>query len=189
MLNALWIVLLAGGLLYGAVTGQVQTTTQAAMIGASDAVTLVIQLMGVTMFYMGLMEIAKQSGLAKRLARGLSWMIAPLFKTLDKEGPAMQAICMNLAANMLGMGNAATPLGLQAMQEMQKLNPNKKRASNEMITLIVLNAGSVQLIPTTVIALRAATGSQDPAGITLLVLAVTLTTAFLAALLCYLLHR
>ena len=96
----------------------------------------------------------------------------------------MQAICMNLSANALGMGNAATPLGLAAMEELQKKNKDKKRATNEMVALIVLNASSVQLVPTSIIALRAAAGSADPAGITGVMLLATLATTLVGAVLC-----
>ena len=112
MLNVLWVFLLAGGLVYGAFTGQPQLATQAAMDGATEAVSLVISLLGITMLYMGLMEIATQSGLAKKVSSVVAVLIKPLFPGLKKQEPAMQAICMNLSANALGMGNAATPLGL-----------------------------------------------------------------------------
>ena len=136
------------------------------------------------MLYMGLMEIATQSGLAKKVSSVVAVLIKPLFPSLKKQEPAMQAICMNLSANALGMGNAATPLGLAAMEELQKKNKEKKRATNEMVALIVLNASSVQLIPTSIIALRAAAGSADPAGITGVMLLATLATTLVGAVLC-----
>ena len=129
MLNALWIFLLMGGLLYGAATGQPQLATQAAMEGATEAVSLVLSLLGITMFYMGLMEIATQSGLALKISKAVAVIIKPVFPRLKKEEPAMQAICMNLSANALGLGNAATPLGLTAMEELQKKNKDKQTAS------------------------------------------------------------
>ncbi|MFR4009461.1 MAG: nucleoside recognition domain-containing protein, partial [Christensenellales bacterium] len=113
---------------------------------------------GITMFYMGLMEIATQSGLAQKISKVVAVIIKPVFPRLKKEEPAMQAICMNLSANALGLGNVATPLGLTAMEELQKKNKDKQTATQEMIGLIVLNASSVQLIPTS-IALQAAAGS------------------------------
>ena len=144
MLNVLWVFLLAGGLVYGALTGQPQLAAQAAMDGATGAVSLVISLLGITMLYMGLMEIATQSGLAKKVSSVVAVLIKPLFPSLKKQEPAMQAICMNLSANALGMGNAATPLGLAAMEELQKKNKEKKRATNEMVALIVpCSAGSL----------------------------------------------
>ena len=183
MLNVLWVFLLAGGLVYGAFTGQPQLATQAAMDGATEAVSLV------TMLYMGLMEIATQSGLAKKVSSVVAVLIKPLFPGLKKQEPAMQAICMNLSANALGMGNAATPLGLAAMEELQKKNKDKKRATNEMVALIVLNASSVQLVPTSIIALRAAAGSADPAGITGVMLLATLVTTLVGAVLCRVLSK
>ena len=184
MLNALWIFLLMGGLLYGAATGQPQLATQAAMEGATEAVSLVLSLLGITMFYMGLMEIATQSGLAQKISKVVAVIIKPVFPRLKKEEPAMQAICMNLSANALGLGNAATPLGLTAMEELQKKNKDKQTATQEMIGLIVLNASSVQLIPTSIIALRAAAGSANPAGITGVMLLSTLCTTLTGAVLC-----
>lgn len=184
MLNVLWVFLLAGGLLYGAITGQPQLATQAAMEGATEAVTLVLSLLGITMLYMGFMEIATKSGLAQKISKIVAVIIKPLFPKLQKEEPAMQAVCMNLSANALGMGNAATPLGLAAMEELQKKNRHKKTATQEMVTLIVLNSSSVQLIPTSIIALRAAAGSADPAGIAGVMLLATLATTLTGALLC-----
>ena len=189
MLNVLWVFLLAGGLVYGAFTGQPQLATQAAMDGATEAVSLVISLLGITMLYMGLMEIATQSGLAKKVSSVVAVLIKPLFPGLKKQEPAMQAICMNLSANALGRGNAATPLGLAAMEELQKKNKDKKRATNEMVALIVLNASSVQLVPTSIIALRAAAGSADPAGITGVMLLATLATTLVGAVLCRVLSK
>lgn len=189
MLNALWIFLFAGGLAYAALTGQPQLATQAAMEGATEAVSLVLSLLGITMFYMGLMEIATQSGLAKKISGLAAVVIQPLFPHLKKEEPAMQAVCMNLSANALGLGNAATPLGLVAMEELQKKNKDKSRATDEMVSLIVLNASSVQLIPTSIIALRAAAGSGNPAGITGVMLLSTLCTTLTGAILCRVLQK
>ena len=189
MLNVLWVFLLAGGLCYGALTGQPQLATQAAMDGATEAVSLVISLLGITMFYMGLMEIASQSGLARKISNLVARIIRPLFPKLKRDDPAMQAVCMNLSANALGMGSAATPLGLVAMEELQKNNKDKTRATDEMVTLIVLNASSVQLIPTSIIALRAAAGSLNPAGITGVMLLSTLCTTLTGALLCRVMRK
>lgn len=189
MLNVLWVFLLAGGLAYGALTGQPQLATQAAMDGATEAVSLVISLLGITMFYMGLMEIASQSGLARKISNLVARIIRPLFPKLKRDDPAMQAVCMNLSANALGMGSAATPLGLVAMEELQKKNRDKSRATDEMVTLIVLNASSVQLIPTSIIALRAAAGSLDPAGITGVMLLSTLCTTLTGAILCRVMRK
>ena len=105
MLNVLWVFLLAGGLVYGALTGQPQLAAQAAMDGATGAVSLVISLLGITMLYMGLMEIATQSGLAKKVSSVVAVLIKPLFPGLKKQEPAMQAICMNLCGDAVGPGS------------------------------------------------------------------------------------
>ena len=110
----------------------------------------------------GLMEIARRCRLTEALARLLHPLTRRLFPTVPQGSPAMQAICMNLSANLLGLGNAATPLGLAAMRELQKLNPHKDSASNAMVTFVAMNTASLQLIPTTCAALRQQAGSAAP---------------------------
>ena len=133
-----------------------------ALSGCGEAVSLVITLTGMLCLWSGLMEIARRCRLTEALARLLRPLTRWLFPTVPQGSPAMQAICMNLSANLLGLGNAATPWGLAAMRELQKLNPHKDSASNAMVTFVAMNTASLQLIPTTCAALRQQAGSAAP---------------------------
>ena len=124
--------------------------------------SLVIALTGMLCLWSGLMEIARRCRLTEALARLMHPLTRWLFPTVPQGSPAMQAICMNLSANLLGLGNAATPLGLAAMRELQKLNPHKDSASNAMVTFVAMNTASLQLIPTTCAVLRQQAGSAAP---------------------------
>ena len=134
----------------------------AALQGCGDAVQLVLSLAGMMCLWCGIMNIAVRCGLTEKLARLFRPLTRRLFRGIPEDGPAMQAICMNLSANLLGLGNAATPLGLAAMQELQKLNSIPDTASNAMLIFVVLNTASLQLIPTTNAYLRLKAGSAAP---------------------------
>ncbi len=139
-----------------------------AAAGASDAaaaVTLAIGLVGMLALWLGLLRVAEEAGLLALLGRAVRPLMSRLFPEVPQDHPAMSAMVLNVAANILGLGNAATPLGLKAMEELQTLNPRKDTATDAMVLFLVINASSVQLIPATVIALRAAGGAADPASI------------------------
>lgn len=142
-------------------TGKVEAVSLAAINGAGEGVKLVLELAGVMCLWTGIMEIASKSGLVNALGRFLSPVTRFLFPKIPQNSRAMRAIVMNMTANILGMANAATPLGLNAMYELQKMNKSDT-ASDEMCTFVVINTASIQLIPATVIALRAAQGSAAP---------------------------
>jgi spore maturation protein A len=161
----IWLVLLVGSVLVGAAHGRLEQVSGAAMQGARLAVETVIGLLGLITFWLGIARIAERAGLVTLLARGLAPLVGPLFPSLPRDHPALGAILMNLSANMLGLGHAATPFGLKAMQELQRLNPRPQVATEAMCTFLALNTSSVTLIPATVIALRAAAGSRHPAEI------------------------
>ncbi|MCG8401190.1 MAG: nucleoside recognition protein, partial [Firmicutes bacterium] len=163
MLNYIWFGLLAVGIVVGIINGRIEAVTQAAIDSAGKAVELGIGLLGVMCLWTGLMGIAEKSGLVKRISRFLRPVLEFLFPHIPKKHPAMGAVVMNLVANLLGLGNAATPLGLKAMNELQKLNPGKDTATNAMCMFLVLNTSAIQLIPATIIAVRSAAGSQNPA--------------------------
>lgn len=184
MANGIWVFMMLASLLYGFATGNAQASTDGMLQGAGQAVELVISMAGVYILWLGLMEIASRSGLAKQLARAVSRPLSYIFTGVKRGSDAMSAICMNVAANFLGMGNAATPFGLRAMQELQKHNPHKERASNPMAMLIVLNSSSVQIIPASIIALRAAAGSANPGDITLPVILATTATTVCSVIVC-----
>lgn len=159
-----------------------------AMIGtAGDAVTLAIGLVGVMALFLGLMKIAERAGLLLVVAKTLRPLMTRLFPSVPADHPAMGAMIMNLSANVLGLGNAATPFGIRAMEHLDSLNRDKGRATDAMILFLAINTSSVTLLPTGVIALRAAAGSADPAGIvptTLFATLVSTTVAIVTAKLC-----
>ena len=142
--------------------GRMEEVSTAAMTGAADAVQLVLRIGGMICLWSGFMHVADKAGITKALAKLLAPISRILFKDLEQDGPAMRAILMNMAANLLGLGNAATPLGIKAMQEMEKLMPQSDTASDSMITFVVLNTASLQLIPTTTAMIRQAYGSIAP---------------------------
>jgi len=159
-----------------------------AMIGtAGDAVTLAIGLVGVMALFLGLMKVAERAGLLLVVARTLQPLMTRLFPGVPADHPAMGAMIMNLSANVLGLGNAATPFGIRAMEHLDTLNGDKGKATDAMILFLAINTSSVTLLPTGVIALRAAAGSADPAGIvptTLFATLVSTTVAIVSAKLC-----
>ena len=154
---------------------------------AGGAVTLAIGLVGAMALFLGLMKVAEAGGLLTIIAKTLRPLMIRLFPEVPEDHPAMGAIVMNLSANALGLGNAATPFGIRAMEELDKLNPNPGTATNAMALFLAINTSSVTLLPTGVIALRAAAGSEDPAGIlptTLFATICSTTVAILVAKLC-----
>ncbi len=165
MLNIIWLGMLILGMGYGVLTGNGETLSQGFTQGAAQAVELTIAMTGGMMLWCGILEVAQKSGLAQKLSNVLSVVLSPLFRGLKRTDAAMRAISMNLSSNVLGLGNAATPFGLEAMQELQKRNQTKKVATNDMIALVVINCTLIQLLPTTLINLRIAAGSATPLAI------------------------
>lgn len=177
MINYIWAFLIVIGVVVGIATGNADAVSSAAVDGAKDAAMLCIGLIGAYALWLGVLNIAKQAGLISSIARRMRGIIGWLFPDVGKDSEASGYITLNIVANMLGMGNAATPFGLKAMKALQKNNPHKNRATDSMCMLLVINASSVQLVPLTVIALRSAAGSAAPAEIALTAfLATTVTT-------------
>ncbi len=156
---------------------------------AKGAVTLALGLVGVMAFFLGLMKVAEAGGLLLIIARLLRPLLVRLFPDVPADHPAMGAMIMNLSANALGLGNAATPFGIRAMQALDTLNPHKGTASNSMALFLAINTSSITLLPTGVIALRAAAGSADPAGILPTTLFATLCSTVVAIVSCKLYQR
>lgn len=156
---------------------------------AESAVTLAIGLVGVMALFLGLMKVAEAGGLLNIIARALRPVLTRLFPDVPAEHPAMGAIILNLSANIMGLGNAATPFGIRAMQQLDRLNPHKGTATNAMALFLAMNTSSVTLLPTGVIALRAAAGSQDPAGIVPTTLFATICSTTVAIAMAKLLQR
>lgn len=161
MINVIWFLMIAVGVIVGAVNGNILAVTDSAISSAKTAVEISIGLIGVMALWLGIMKIAEESGLVKSLAKALRFIMVPLFPDVPEDHPAMGAMIMNIAANILGLGNAATPLGLKAMQELQELNPTDDTATDAMVTFLAINTSSVTLIPASVIAIRAAAGSAN----------------------------
>lgn len=174
MLNLVWAGLLVVGVAVAVARGNADMITETAMTAADSAIQILIGLLGVMVLWLGLSRIAEDAGLVKSLARLVQPVLRRLFPTIPRDHPAMGAITMNISANMLGLGSAATPFGLKAMQHLQELNPEKETASDPMITFLVLNTSGVTLVPAVIIGLRAQHGSANPAEIMLPVLLATL---------------
>ena len=165
MLNYIWFTLIIIALIVGAITGKIEAVTKAAFEYAGTAVEIAIGLVGIMALWLGIMNIAQEAGLVKILSKAIKPVSKRLFPEISPDHPAMGAMLLNIAANWLGLSNAATPLGLKAMEELQKLNDRKDTATNAMATFLALNTASITLIPATIIAVRTTLGSANPAEI------------------------
>ena len=184
--NALWGGMIVIGILVGMLTGRGEARLDAMIAGAADAVTLAISLGGAYMFFMGIMGVARECGLIDSLAK----LVRPLMKRLfPNAGAAVAPITLNLAANFFGLGNAATPFGLEAMKELQKSNREPSRATDDMCMFIALNASAIELLPTSVLALRAAAGSADAYSVIWPTFASSVVGFVAAVLLCMAFRR
>lgn len=181
MINGIWLGMIVIGFLFAAVNGRMDEFTAAVFDGAKNGVTVSFGLISVLVFWLGIMRIAEDAGLLKKIAKLLGPVVSFLFPDVPKGHPAIGYILSNMSANLLGLGNAATPMGIKAMQELQTLNPDKETATPAMCTLLALNTASITLIPATLIAIRLNYGSTDPAGIVGTTLAAT-AVATLAAI-------
>jgi spore maturation protein SpmA len=173
MMNAVWIALIVASVVTAAFTGTMSAVSAASIDAAKSAVTLAIGLIGVMAFWLGLMRVVQEGGLLHTLARMLRPVMARLFPDVPADHPAMSAMIMNIAANMLGLGNAATPFGIRAMIELDRLNPVRGVATDAMVLFLAINTSNVALAPLGVIALRASLGSHNAAGIWLPTLLAT----------------
>jgi spore maturation protein SpmA len=180
VLNYIWLALVVLAVAIGGWNNRLNEVTAGALDGAKTAVTIALGLIGIMALWLGVMHLAERAGLVQRIARGLRPVMRRLFPDVPPEHPAMGSMLMNMAANMLGLGNAATPLGLRAMRDLEGLNPRPGVASNAMCTFLAINTASVQLIPTTAIALLAAAGSARPTAIVGTALLATLCAATVA---------
>ncbi|GED30908.1 nucleoside recognition domain-containing protein [Brevibacillus centrosporus] len=185
MLNIIWLALIVISIVVAAINGRMELINQAAFDGAKTGVTVCFGLLSILAFWMGLMRIAEKSGLLELLARALSPLIQLLFPDVPKGHPAIGYILSNMSANLLGLGNAATPMGLKAMEELQKLNGDKQVASPAMCTLLAINTASITIIPTTMIAIRMQYGSVNPVEI----VGTTLLSSFAATIVALLIDR
>ena len=159
-MNYIWCAMIIFSLIVAALNGSLDATVNAAFDGAKSSVEVVLSFAGVMCFWTGMLKIAEKSGISEKIEKLLNPLIKRLFPSASND--AKKYISMNMTANILGMGNAATPMGIKAMAELDKSNKNPLRASDDMCMLVVLNTTSFQLIPTTIIALRTAAGSAEP---------------------------
>jgi spore maturation protein A len=183
MVNKIWVGLILMGMAAAAINGKIEVISEAAFEGAKTGVTVCFGLISILAFWLGIMRIAEVSGLLGKLQRLLQPVASFLFPQVPKDHPAMGYILSNMSANMLGLGNAATPMGIKAMEELQKLNPDPKTATPAMCTLLALNTSSITLIPTTIIAIRLSYESANAVEIVGTTLFATLMSTLAAIML------
>lgn len=162
MLNYIWLALMVIALIVGAINGRIEAVTKAAMDYAATAVDIALGLIGIMALWLGIMKIAEKGGIIKMLSRAIRPVAKFLFPNIPSDHPAIGTMLMNIIANWLGLGNAATPLGLKAMDNLQSLNKSKDTATNAMVVFLALNTASITIIPMTVIAVRAKLDSANP---------------------------
>lgn len=194
MLNLLWGAMLLIGIVYGAATGRMNEVTDAALSSAKEAVSLCITMAGIVAMWVGVMEIAKSSGLVERLTGKMQPLLRFLFPGVPREHRAMEFISANMIANFLGLGWAATPFGLKAMEELAELEKQRRTvspgtASNAMCTFLILNISSLQLIPVNIIAYRSQYGSVNPTAIVGPGIVATAVSTVVAVVFCKVMDR
>ncbi len=183
MVSAVWVILMVGGITVAAVEGRMPLVTAAVVGGSAQGVELAFGFVGIMALWLGLARVAEASGLFHRVGRIVGPFFARLFPGLDPDHPAIGSMWMNVAANMLGMGGAATPFGLKAMSQLAEDNPDPTTASDQQITFIAINTAALNLVPATVIALRVAAGSKNPTEIvapTIVVTSLAMVVAIVA---------
>jgi spore maturation protein A len=185
MVNYIWVGLTLIGLVFAAINGTMNEVNEAIFKGASEAVALCISLISVLVFWLGMMKIAEDSGLLKKLTALFKPFVKRIFPEVPTNHPALGYILSNMMANMFGLGNAATPLGIKAMEQLKELNGGKNEASRSMVTFLALNTASVTLVPTMVIAIRMKYESVSPTDI----VGPTLVTTVLSAIAAILIDR
>lgn len=162
MINIIWVIFIIIGIIYGMISGNITSINEEIVNAGKSSFQLIENIMPLMVVWMGLMNIALKSGLINKIAKMLNPLLRYIFPRIPKNHESLGYIASNIAINMAGLGSAATPFGLKAMESLQELNTDKKRASTSMITFLVLNTSGVTIIPTTIISLRAAAGSNSP---------------------------
>lgn len=184
MLNWIWLGIILVSIVFGCLNGKSNEMVIAITDSSKSAFELALGMTGIMAFWLGLMRIAEESGFVRILARGLKPIMTRLFNDIPEDHPAMGEMILNIAANMLGLTNAATPFGLRAMQSLQTLNSRPEVASNAMCLFLAINTSSVQLIPTTAIAFLAANGATEPTSVVLPALLATSVSTLVAVFVC-----
>ncbi len=189
MLNIIWPIFIIISFVYAVFSGNIDSINNGIFDSCKSAVELSISFLGTMCLWSGIMEIAQRTSLISKLTHALSPIIRFLFPELKREEKAKEEISMNMIANILGLGNAATPLGLKAMKTLQEKNPQKDTVSNSMAMFIILNTASLQLIPTTTIAIRNSLGSSEPTKIIIPVWIATVCAAVAGVIACKILTK
>lgn len=192
MVNYIWAFFIIVGILYSFLVGNTDIINTEIISSASSSINMILTILPIMCLWLGLMNIAKESGLLDIMSKKISPVIKILFPEIPKNHEALGLISSNIIMNMLGLGNAATPFGLKAMKSMQSLNKNKDVASRSMITFLVINTASVTIIPTTVISFRLINGASNPADIVLASIITTILSCLLGLILdriCYFIWR
>lgn len=197
MLNYLWAGMIAAGILWGAFYGNLAAVTDGALESTKEAVTLCLTMLGIMSFWCGILKIGEEAGLIESMTKKMKPVIRFLFPRIPEGHPAASYISTNMIANMLGLGWAATPAGLKAMEELEKLEEERRRikgvpkqtANDEMCTFLIINISSLQLIPINMIAYRSQYGSMDPAAIVGPALAATAVSTLVGVIFCKLSTR
>ncbi len=183
MINYIWGIFIIIGIFYGLITGNIENINNTLINSGTNAIEMIFKLIPLMCLWLGLMNIAKDSGLIDKLAKKLNKILKVLFPEIPDDHEALTYISSNIIMNMLGVGNAATPFGLKAMKALQNLNKNKDVASRSMITFLVINTSSVTLIPTTIISFRILNNSINPTGIVPLCIITTIISCIFGILL------
>ena len=189
MINFIWCGMIVIGIIVGTLTGNIEAVSTAAIEWAETAVELSLGLIGVMALWLGLMKIAEEAGIVRGMGLLMKPIMVKLFPEVPADHPAMGSIVANMAANFFGLGNAATPLGIKAMQELQDLNENKEEASNAMVMFLAINTSSVTLISSSTIAYRSAAGAVNPADIIAPTIVATVVSTTVAIVACKLLEK
>lgn len=180
-MNYIWFLIIIISVISAAYTGKVDALVNSIWSGAQKSIEIALYLAGIMAFWLGIMKIAEKSGMVDMIAKAIAPIARKLFPDIPKDSPVVGDIAMNFTANAFGLSNAATPIGIKAMEELQKLNKDKESASNDMCTLLAMNTAGFQLVPATVIAILAACGSKNPTAIVFPTLIVT-SIAFVSAI-------
>ncbi|HEX6923496.1 MAG TPA: nucleoside recognition domain-containing protein [Bacillales bacterium] len=182
MVNFIWMAMLVVGIVFAAVNGKMEAVNEAIFEGAKQGVVVSFGLISILVFWLGLMKIAQNAGLLDMLAERFRPLVGRLFPEVPSDHPAMGYILSNMIANFFGLGNAATPMGIKAMEELKELNGGKDSASRSMITLLAINTSSLTIVPTTIIAIRMEYESAAPTEIVGTTIAATACSTIAAIL-------
>lgn len=180
MLNIIWPIFIIIGCIYAISNGKVSEINNAVFESTNNAIKVIVTMFGTVCLWNGIMQIASNTSIVKIMMKIIKPIMKVIFPELKENMIAYKEVTMNIIANIMGLGNAATPLGLKAMKSLQKENPDKKRLTNSMAMFIIINTASIQIIPTTVIAIRNSLGSENPTGMIVPVWIATFCAAFVA---------